>query len=136
MAKRRLQAVKRAIKEIKDVHGVRLELIDLGSEKGGTKLIPTAIAEGLETSDIVIVDLFGVRPNVCLEAGYALANHASSKLVFFFTPGKGHKKVPFDLQSYRYHKVNESAEIRELLVSDLLELLKESGALPIADDES
>ncbi len=133
-AKQRLQAVKRAIKQVKDEHGVGLELIDLGSEKGGTKLIPAAIAEGLEASDVVVVDLYGVRPNVCIEAGYALANHSASKLVFFFTPSKGHGKVPFDLQSYRYHSVRDSADIQGLLLSDLVKILRDAGAIPEEED--
>ena len=55
----------------------------------------------ISSSDIILVDLTGVRLNVCVEAGFA----------FIFQPIEAHKSVPFDLNTFRYEPFKDTGEI-------------------------
>lgn len=112
-AKLRLQQVRQALKEIKKEEGIHLELVDMGTQPGSTFPIHTKMYEAIASSDIILIDLTGVRPNVCVEAGYALRNHDQNRLIFIFQPNVAHKTVPFDLNTFRYELFKDTAEIPE-----------------------
>jgi hypothetical protein len=83
----------------------------------------------IESSDIIIVDLSGHRPNVYAEAGYALKYDASgSKLLFLFEPESSDDEVNFDLSAFRYEKITQAAEIPNKLKPHIEEILRKSGA--------
>lgn len=128
-AKLRLDQIKRALKDIKDAHAVDLELVDMGTKIGGTYLIHPKMYEAIASSDIIVVDLTGLRPNVCIEAGYALKHHEKGRLLFLFQPRSPDDKVPFDLNTFRYQECAEAAEIPEAFKPHLEEILREAGAI-------
>jgi hypothetical protein len=52
-----------------------------------------------------------MRPNVCIEAGYALKHHEKGKLLFIHQRGHDLPTVPFDLNTFRYEPFDDTAEI-------------------------
>jgi nucleoside 2-deoxyribosyltransferase len=67
--------------------------------------------DAINFADIILIDLTGVRPNVCIEAGFALRNHEKNRLIFMFQPNDAHKVVPFDLNTFRYEHFKDTGEI-------------------------
>jgi len=125
----RLEQIKETLRKIKEEHTVDLELIDLATETGGTYLIHPKMYGAIESSDIIIVDLTGHRPNVYAEAGYALKYDAiRSKLLFLFEPESNDDKVNFDLSAFRYEEISQAAEIPNKLKPHIEAILKKSGA--------
>ena len=57
-----------------------------GHGQGATFPIHARMYDAIESSDIIVCDLTGKRPNVCVEAGYALSRHDKGRLVFLFEP--------------------------------------------------
>jgi nucleoside 2-deoxyribosyltransferase len=80
--------------------------------------------EAIASADIILVDLTGVRPNVCVEAGYALRNHEKNRLIFIFQPNDAHKSVPFDLNTFRYEQFKDTGEIPEKIKPHILAILR------------
>jgi hypothetical protein len=78
----RLQQLHEAMNTIEREHGVRLELIDMGTEEGGSFPIHQQMYEAIASSDIIICDLTGHRASVYVEAGYALKDHGKNRLIF------------------------------------------------------
>jgi hypothetical protein len=107
----RLGQISLALKQLKEEQNIHLELVDMGTQKGGTFPIHPKMYEAISSSDIILIDLTGVRPNVCVEAGYALRHHEKNRLIFIFEPTKKQKKVPFDLNTFCYQPIANTAEI-------------------------
>jgi hypothetical protein len=107
----RLKQIRLALKELKEEKGIHLELVDMGTQKGGTFPIHPKMYEAISSADIILVDLTGVRPNVCVEAGYALRHHEKNRLIFIFEPTKKQKTMPFDLNTFCYQPISNTAEI-------------------------
>lgn len=125
----RLQQLRQTLVNLRQLHHINLELIDMGTEEGGTFPIHTRMYEAIASSDIIICDLTGHRPNVYVEAGFALKHHESNRLIFLFEPSGAEDTVPFDLTTYKYLLVNQAAEIPNKLAPELTAILEASGAL-------
>ncbi len=123
-AKLRLKQIRQALKEIEKKEGVHLELVDMGTQTGTTFPIHAKMYDAIASADIILIDLTGVRPNVCVEAGYALRNHEKNRLIFIFQPNKAHKAVPFDLNTFRYELFNDTGEIPEKITPHINAILR------------
>ena len=123
-AQLRLQQVKNTLKEVEKEEGANLELVDMGTQTGGTFPIHAKMYAEISSADIILVDLTGVRPNVCVEAGFALRNHEKNRLIFLFQPIKNFKTVPFDLNTFRYEPFNDTGEIPGKLKPHIAAILK------------
>jgi hypothetical protein len=124
----RLQQLRQTLLNIQQQHGASLELIDMGTEEGGTFPIHSRMYEAISSSDIIVCDLTGHRPNVYVEAGYALKHHESNRLIFLFEPKNIDDKVPFDLNTFKYVPITQAAEIPNKIGAELMAILRESGA--------
>lgn len=127
-AQLRFSQLEHTLEEIQRQHGIELELIDMATEEGGTFPIHNRMYDAIASSDIILCDLTGQRPNVFVEAGYALKHHESDRLLFLFQPENEEDEVPFNLNTFRYVSINEAAEIRESLRTEIEAILVESGA--------
>jgi len=125
----RLQQLQQTLTNFKQQHGVDLELIDMGTQDGGTFLIHNRMYEAIASSDIIICDLTGKRANVYVEAGYALKHHESNRLIFLFEPENTNDKVPFDLNTFKYVPITQAAEIPNKLMPELESILRSAGAV-------
>jgi hypothetical protein len=124
----RLQQLRQTLSNLQQQHGIGLELIDMGTEEGGTFPIHSRMYEAIASSDIIICDLTGHRPNVYVEAGYALKHHEGNRLIFLFEPSGPEDRVPFDLNTFKYVLINQAAEIPNRLTPELESILQGSGA--------
>lgn len=125
----RLQQLRQTLANLQQQHGIGLELIDMGTEEGGTFPIHSRMYEAIASSDIIICDLTGHRPNVYVEAGYALKHHESNRLIFLFEPSGADDRVPFDLNTFKYVPITQAAEIPNRLTPELESILQSAGAL-------
>lgn len=100
----------------------------MGTEEGGTFPIHAKMYEAIASADIIICDLTGQRPNVYIEAGYALKHHEQNKLIFLFEPNGENDKVPFDLNTFKYVEINQAAEIPNKIGKEIEAVLRDSGA--------
>lgn len=128
----RLQQLRQTLANLQQQHGIGLELIDMGTEEGGTFPIHNRMYEAIASSDIIICDLTGQRPNVYVEAGYALKHHESNRLIFLFEPINADDKVPFDLNTFKYIQLSQAAEIPNKLQPELEAILRSAGAFHAA----
>lgn len=124
----RLQQLRQTLANLQQQHGISLELIDMGTEEGGTFPIHNRMYEAISSSDIIICDLTGQRPNVYVEAGYALNHHEKNRLIFIFEPHDDNDKVPFDLSTFRYVSISQAAEIPNKVSPEIRAILREAGA--------
>jgi hypothetical protein len=124
MAKLRLKQVKQTLKEIDREMGTQLELVDMGTQTGSTFPIHTKMYDAIASADIILIDLTGARPNVCVEAGFALRNHEKNRLIFMFQPTEANKAVPFDLNTFRYEIFKDTGEISEKIKPHINEILR------------
>jgi hypothetical protein len=124
----RLQQLRQTLANIQQQHGIGLELIDMGTEEGGTFPIHDRMYEAITSSDIIICDLTGHRPNVYVEAGYALKHHEKKRLIFLFEPITGDDRVPFDLNTFKYVPITQAAEIPNKVGVEIVAILREAGA--------
>lgn len=62
------------------VKKLNLELIDLGTQDGGTFDIRSVMYNEIKECDIFIADLTGCRHNVMVEVGYALSAEIETKV--------------------------------------------------------
>jgi hypothetical protein len=127
-AELRLQQIRAMLDVIERDHGIRLELIDMGTEEGGTFPIHKKMYEAIASSDIIICDLTGHRPNVYVEAGFALKHHEKNRLIFLFEPTGGNDRVPFDLNTFKYVPISQAAEIPNKVKPEIISILRECGA--------
>lgn len=125
----RLQQLQQTLAHIRDQHGISLELIDMGTVEGGTFPIHSRMYEAIASSDIIICDLTGQRPNVYVEAGYALKHHESNRLIFLFEPADANDRVPFDLNTFKYLPITQAAEIPNLVKPEIEAILRSTGGL-------
>ncbi len=123
-AKLRLNQILQSLKDIRERLGVDLELVDMGTQVGGTFPIHPRMYDAIASSDIIVVDLTGVRPNVCIEAGYALRHHEQNRLLFIFQPAEGQISVPFDLSTFRYERFSDTGEIPDKIMPHIEEILR------------
>ena len=123
----RLQQINRTLNDIHERHGVKLDLVDMGTEQGATFPIHAKMFDAIESSDVIVCDLTGKRPNVCVEAGYALSRHDKGRLVFLFEPSDEHDDVPFDLTTFKYVPIGQAAEIPGRLGGEIEAILAASG---------
>lgn len=119
----RLDQVRQALDQLATQHGLRLELVDMGTQTGGTFPIHAKMYEAIASADIILVDLSGIRPNVCIEAGFALRHHEKNRLIFMFQPTAAHGSVPFDLNTFRYEPFNDTGEIPGKLKPHILAIV-------------
>jgi len=124
----RLQQLRQTLINIQQEQGIALELVDMGTEEGPTFPIHARMYEAIASSDIIICDLTGHRPNVYVEAGYAL-QHERNRLIFLFEPHDGDDKVPFDLNTYKYVPITQAAEIPNKVSPEILAILRLAGAV-------
>lgn len=124
----RLQQLRQTLSNLQQQHGVTLELVDMGTEEGGSFPIHNRMYEAISSSDIIICDLTGHRPNVYIEAGYALKHHEENRLIFLFEPTTAQDQVPFDLNTFKYVAITQAAEIPNKILPELKAILKASGA--------
>lgn len=107
---------------------IALELVDMGTREGGTFPIHQDMYREIQEADIVLVDLSGVRPNVCVEAGYALERHTKNRLLFLFqetgetATNRAFTDPPFDLNTFRYEKIIDAAAIPARLKRHIREI--------------
>ncbi|WP_366923143.1 hypothetical protein MFMK1_003633 [Metallumcola ferriviriculae] len=133
-AQLRLEQLHRTLEDIQQLHGICLELIDMGTHEGGTFPIHNRMYEAISSSDIIICDLTGHRPNVYVEAGFALQHHEKNRLLFIFEPGEADDRVPFDLTTFKYIQISQAAEIPSKLKPEIEEILRSSGAGLVGGD--
>lgn len=124
----RLQQLQETLAAIERDHGIRLELIDMGTEEGGSFPIHHRMYDAIASSDIIICDLSGQRPNVFVEAGFALKHHEKNRLIFLFEPCNRQDKVPFDLSTFKYVTITQAAEIPNKVKVEIVAILREAGA--------
>lgn len=125
----RLEQLRQTLTNLQQQHAVPLELIDMGTEEGGTFPIHTRMYEAIASSDVIICDLTGQRPNVFVEAGFALKHHEQNRLIFLFEPKNVEDKVPFDLTTFKYVQITQAAEIPNRIGAELIAVLREAGAV-------
>ena len=124
----RLQQLRQTLDNVLQQHGFGLELVDMGTEEGGTFPIHSKMYEAIASSDIIVCDLTGHRPNVYVEVGYALKHRETNRLIFLFEPNSETDKVPFDLNTFKYVEISQAAEIPNKIGPELIAILKDSGA--------
>jgi len=107
---------------------LKLELVDLGTEEGGTDLIPKKMYDAIASADIFVADLTGHRPNVMIEMGYALKHHERGRLLLYFEPTAGMDSPPFDVSSFRYELITQAADIPNALRGHIQTILEEASA--------
>ena len=125
----RLEQLQQTLESIRNEQGIPLELIDMGTQEGGTFPIHNKMYEAIAGSEIIICDLTGHRPNVYVEAGYALKHHEQNRLIYLFEPQDTDDKVPFDLNTFKYVPVSQAAEIPGKLKPEIIAILKDAGAI-------
>lgn len=123
----RLEQINRTLQDIEQEQHVHLDLIDMGTQTGGTFLIHPEMYDAISSSDIILIDLSGVRPNVCIEAGYALKHHEKGRLIFMFQKTTESPKVPFDLSAYRYEPFTDTGEIVGKIKPHIMEILSKAN---------
>ena len=130
-AELKLEQIRQMITDIEKQYSINLKLVDMVTEKGGTFPIHRRMYEEIASSDVIICDLTGHRPNVYVEAGYALKHHESNRLIFLLQPsGDGDEaRVPFDLNTFKYVPINEAAEIPKKLKPEIEAILQSTGVL-------
>ena len=72
-----------------------LELVDLGTQTGTTFPIHEKMYDAITSADIILVDLTGVRPNVYVEAGFALRKSSKEPPHFYLPAGQNVRSAPF-----------------------------------------
>ena len=127
-AKLRLQQIRDMLATIEREYGAKLELIDMGTKESGTFPIHSEMYEAIASSDIIMCDLTGHRPNVYVEVGFALKHHELNRLVFLFEPKDANDGVPFDLKTYKYIKIDQAAEIPDKVKPEIVAILRDCGA--------
>jgi len=71
--------------------------------------------------------LTGQRPNVFVEAGFALKHHEKNCLISLFEPRNRNEKVPFDLTTFKYVPISQAAEIPNKVKTEIVAILRDTG---------
>ena len=122
-ANNRLAALKQLVET-----DLGLELVDMGTQEGGTFPIHDSMYRAILSSEVFIADLTGLRPNVMIELGYALHHMSTGRLLLLFNPIENAEKVPFDTNTFRYEQIGEAADIPVKLSGHLSEILLKAAA--------
>lgn len=117
-AQHRLNALKSVVESL------NLELIDLGTQEGGTFDIRSVMYNEINECDIFIADLTGCRHNVMVEVGYALRSD-KERMLFYFAQTEQYSSPPFDLNGFRYELINDSAEIQSKVKPLIVSILND-----------
>jgi len=125
----RLAQLRQTLESFERDYGIALELVDMGTEEGGTFPIHEKMYEAIAASEIIICDLTGHRPNVYVEAGYALKHHEQNRLIYLFEPQDSGDRVPFDLNTFKYVQISQAAEIQGKLTQEIKAILEDAGAV-------
>jgi len=128
-ARLRLEQIQQMLRSIEEDTGLILELEDLGTREGGTFGIHQEMYEAIASSDIIMLDLTGHRPNVYVEAGFALKHHEKNRLILLFEPRNDTDEVPFDLNTFRYEEISQAAEIPGKVRKHIEAILQDAGAV-------
>jgi len=124
----RLAQLRETLDRIRRVHRIALELVDMGTEEGGTFPIHEEMYKAIAASEIIICDLTGHRPNVYIEAGFALRQHEQNRLILLFEPKQAGDVVPFDLNTFKYVQIAQAAEIPDRIGTEIEAILAAAGA--------
>lgn len=128
----RKEMIERALDDLR-VEGIDIALDDPGTEAGSTFPIRKRMYEAIAQNDIILVDISGVRANVCVEAGYALERHRSERLLFIFQSTEQTENnpkfsdPPFDLSDFRYDRIGDTAEIIEKIKPHIRTIWQEAS---------
>ena len=101
----------------------------MGTEEGGTFPIHQKMYEAIAGSEIIICDLTGHRPNVYVEAGFALKHHEQNRLIYLFEPQDSVDRFTFDLNTFKYIQISQAAEIQVKLTQEIKAILEDAGAV-------
>lgn len=104
-----------------------LELIDMGTKEGGTYQIPTAMYDAIDSSEIMLADMTGIRPNVMIEIGFALRGHRNGRMLLFYD-SRSELKVPFDIAGFQYIEISDAAEIHTKLKPSIETIIDQAKA--------
>jgi hypothetical protein len=132
-AKRRKEMIERALDDLKG-ENIKLTLDDPGTLTGGTFPIHKEMYDAIANDEIILIDLSGVRPNVCIEAGYALDYHKKGRLLFIFQPtaetpnNLKYDHPPFDLTGFQYQPLADAADIPDKIKPHLRTIWREAIA--------
>jgi hypothetical protein len=130
---RRKDMIERALGDLKG-ENINLALDDPGTSTGGTFPIHKEMYDAIANDEIILVDLSGVRPNVCIEAGYALDYHKKGRLLFIFQPtaetpnNPKYDRPPFYLTTFRYEPLTDAADIPDKIKPHLRTIWHEAIA--------
>jgi len=122
-AQLRLAEIERIVADLCQQYGLVIELVDLGSAVGSTFGIHDRMYSEIEASDAIICDLTGGRPNVFVEAGFALGHHPHTKLLFVVENEAHERVVPFDLSTFKYVQIEQAAELTTELRRHLIAVM-------------
>lgn len=114
----RLAVIKRIVEQ-----DFGLQLIDLGTQGGGTYPIRDLMYREIEASDIFIADLTSNRHNVMVEVGYAIKNIGLERMLLYFESMEGAENPPFDLNGFRYEQIADSNDIEIKVKPKLKDIL-------------
>jgi hypothetical protein len=115
-----------AIKSV--VESCGLELVDIGTQDGGTFDIRSVMYREIKECDIFIADLTGCRHNVMVEVGYALNSAKDAyreRMLFYFAPTDKNPAPPFDLNGFKYEQISDSADIEKKVKPHIEKILDE-----------
>jgi len=127
----RKQAIDRTLADLQ-TEGIQLALDDPGTQVGSTFPIHKDMYNAIARNDIILIDLSGVRPNVCVEAGYGL-EHRKQGLIFLFQPTEetpnnpAQPRPPFDLNTFRYEQIADSGEIPDKLKPHIRAIIQDAA---------
>lgn len=102
----------------------------MGTKEGGTYQIPPAMYQAIDSSEIMLADLTGIRPNVMIEVGFALRGHSNGRMLLYYETTGGWK-VPFDIAGFRYIPIDQAAEIHTKLKPELVAIVNQAKAAVI-----
>ena len=106
------------IEEIVKAKG--LDLIDLSKQDGAAYSIQDVIRTTIPTSDIVVIDITGNRPNVMIELGYALKHLTVDRLIIVKDKNS---EAPFDISDIRRREISEANDLKGDFAKDIDEII-------------
>ena len=141
-ARARKAVFKEVMEEVEAEIGIPLKRVDLEDSEGETFLIRPLLFEAIEKAAVIVVDLSGHSPNVCVEAGYALKEHGRERMIFVFQETEpegghpGHQRPPFNLDGFNNVRIDRATDLKGQFKTDLAAIIRNALALetPPAED--